>query len=201
MTRRQPQSVTPHSYHRASNGNHGQQRTSGVGMGPQQLYRPVRWQDQRMSSVHQQSKQSPQSRGFNNIDYCLYCGEGNHRQQACRYGMPVNCYRCGKEGHKEKFCGSYYWGGGEEGGQPSYMKNIYAGSRNKHCMSHIAGLIPSYVRIVITRIRWYPAHSVRHIVSLPVIMKSLVTEDPYHDRYQGRSIIHSWILYVHHNIS
>ena len=53
---------------------------------------------------------------FNVIDYCLYCGECNHRQQACRYGMPVNCYRCGLEGHKEKFCGTYYWGGGEEGG-------------------------------------------------------------------------------------
>ena len=70
VTRRQPQSVKPRSYRRAPDGNHGQQRTSGVGMGPQQQCRPVRWHDQRTSSVHQQSKQSPQSRGFNYIDYC-----------------------------------------------------------------------------------------------------------------------------------
>ena len=49
--------------------------------------------------------------------HCTYCGETNHRSHVCRFGMPVNCFRCHRQGHKEKFCDYYPWRAGKEGCQ------------------------------------------------------------------------------------
>ena len=55
--------------------------------------------------------------GANDVRHCTYCGEMNHRSHVCRFGMPVNCFRCHRQGHKEKFCKYYPWRAGKEGGQ------------------------------------------------------------------------------------
>ena len=49
------------------------------------------------------------SEGANNAyaGHCTYCGETNHRSHVCHFGMPVNCFRCHIQGHKEKFCNYY----------------------------------------------------------------------------------------------
>ena len=38
-----------------------------------------------------------------NVPYCTFCGETNHRSYVCRFGMPVNCFRCHRQGHKKSF--------------------------------------------------------------------------------------------------
>ena len=50
--------------------------------------------------------------GANNVRHCTYCGEMNHRSHVCRFGMPVNCFRCHRQGHKENFCKYYPWRAG-----------------------------------------------------------------------------------------
>ena len=42
-----------------------------------------------------------------NTRYCNFCGEENHRDGVCRFGMPVKCFLCHHEGHKQKFCNLY----------------------------------------------------------------------------------------------
>ena len=55
-----------------------------------------------------------------NLRYCEYCGEANHRRNVCRFGMPVMCFICKREGHKQKFCKHYhFWGDGKEEGRTS----------------------------------------------------------------------------------
>ena len=62
--------------------------------------------DQRNSFIPSDTPSDPK---INNsqIKYCMFCGESNHRNHVCRFGMPVTCFRCHREGHKEKFC-EYY---------------------------------------------------------------------------------------------
>ena len=36
------------------------------------------------------------------VQHCTYCGETNHRNHVCRFGMPVNCFQCHRQGHKVK---------------------------------------------------------------------------------------------------
>ena len=55
------------------------------------------------------------------VQHCTYCSETNHRSHVCRFGMPVNCFRCHRQGHKEKFCEHYPWWAGKEGCQ---RKNV-----------------------------------------------------------------------------
>ena len=44
-----------------------------------------------------------------NLRYCSFCGEENHREGVCRFGMHVKCFLCNHEGHKQKFCEFYHF--------------------------------------------------------------------------------------------
>jgi lysophospholipase L1-like esterase len=35
---------------------------------------------------------------------CRNCGEENHASNNCRYGQPIECYTCGRLGHKSQVC-------------------------------------------------------------------------------------------------
>ena len=55
-----------------------------------------------------------------NLRYCEYCGKANHRPNVCRFGMPLMCFICKREGHKQKFCKHYHsLGDGKEKGRTS----------------------------------------------------------------------------------
>ena len=73
--------------------------------------------------VSSQSYASSVSNGQHDVNYCLLCGEENHRQKSCRHGIPIECFICHSMGHKSKFC-SYYdkWRHGKEG-SPHDIRN------------------------------------------------------------------------------
>ena len=72
---------------------------------------------QRHSSHHDhgQNDVSVSRIGHRDHNYCTFCGESNHRCHVCRYGMPVRCFRCHRDGHKQNFCDDYRWKDGEGG--------------------------------------------------------------------------------------
>ena len=68
-----------------------------------------------------------------NLRYCSFCGEENHREGVCRFGMHVKCFLCNHEGHKQKFCEFYHfrWGAGEEEGRINHsLRNNLNGGPN-----------------------------------------------------------------------
>ena len=45
--------------------------------------------------------------------YCQNCGEDNHLTGQCKHRRTIECFHCGKSGHKDKFC-SLYWSQGQK---------------------------------------------------------------------------------------
>ena len=94
-------------------GHHAGHQLTGRPLGPQQQG-PVNlhsWRQRPHSALGQTNSPATMSYANSvktNVDYCLYCGEANHRSPSCRHGQAILCFSCGHEGHKSRLCHHYH---------------------------------------------------------------------------------------------